>query len=92
MKRLPGSLPRGARGRWWRRVALTARPPNPAERRLLVALGQDEARCRTRLISEARGLAVLSALGARALRRGGRPLMEGRSAALVAAKAAILLR
>lgn len=39
-----------------------------------------------------RGLAVLEALALRALRRGGRPLMEGRGASLVALKAAILGR
>ena len=38
-----------------------------------------------------RGLAVLEALSRRALRRGGRPLMEGRSAPLVALRAAIFL-
>lgn len=38
-----------------------------------------------------RGLAVLDALALRALRRGGRPLMEGRGAPLAALKAAIFL-
>lgn len=39
-----------------------------------------------------RGLAVLDALARRSLKRGGRPLMEGRGAALVAARAAIFGR
>lgn len=39
-----------------------------------------------------RGLAVLDALARRSLARGGRPLMEGRLAALVATRAAILGR
>lgn len=39
-----------------------------------------------------KGLGVLEALGLRALRRGGRPLMEGRGASFVALKAAILGR
>lgn len=38
-----------------------------------------------------RGLAVLDALALRALRRGGRPLMEGRGASLTAIRAAIFL-
>lgn len=39
-----------------------------------------------------RGLAVLDALALRALRRGGRPLMEGRGAALTALRAAFFAR
>lgn len=39
-----------------------------------------------------RGLAVLDALARRAIARGGRPLMEGRGASLVAGRAAILGR
>jgi len=41
------------------------------------------------LSKDLRGLAVLDALALRALKRGGRPLMEGRSASLAALKAAI---
>jgi len=41
---------------------------------------------------ELRGLGVLDALGRRAVRRGGRPLMEGRGAALTALRAAIFRR
>ena len=82
----------GQAARVWALADLAAKVSDDTERRLLVALGQEEAHRRTRIIPEARALAVLGALGARALRRGGRPLMEGRSAALVAAKAAILLR
>lgn len=39
-----------------------------------------------------RGLSVLDALAARALKRGGRPLMEGRGASLVALRAGMLGR
>ena len=46
----------------------------------------------TALPVSAKGLAVLGALGLRALKRGGRPLMEGRGAALVALRAAMLGR
>ena len=42
-----------------------------------------------RLSAELRPLAVLDALALRALRRGGRPLMEGRGASLAAFRAAI---
>jgi phytoene synthase len=44
-----------------------------------------------RLPKTLRGLAVLEALALRALRRGGRPLMEGRGAPLTAFRAAIFL-
>ncbi len=45
-----------------------------------------------RLPRELRGLAVLTALARRSLKRGGRPMMEGRSAALVAIRAGIFGR
>lgn len=78
--------------RVWALGDLAAKVSDEQERRALIALGLDEARQRTRLEPAGRPLAVLGALGARALARGGRPLMEGRGAALLAAKAAILLR
>ncbi len=43
-----------------------------------------------KLPKAARGIAVLSALARRALERGGRPLMEGRGAALTAARAGLI--
>lgn len=78
--------------RVWALADLAAKVSDPAERTMLVAIGRSTAQQRLRLASQARALAVLGALGARALDRGGRPLMEGRSAAAVAVKAAILLR
>jgi phytoene synthase len=78
--------------RAWALGDLAAKVSNEAERRVLIALGLAEARQRARLDPQGRALAVLGALGARALARGGRPLMEGRGAAAIAVKAAILLR
>ena len=78
--------------RVWALADLAAGVSSPAERDLLVRLGLAAAETRARLDPPARPLAVLGALGARALARGGRPLMEGRGAAIQAAKAAILLR
>lgn len=84
--------PAAAAVRVWALADLASKISDPAERAMLVALGCSAAGQRRRLSSQGRALAVLGALGARGLARGGRPLMEGRSAALVAAKAAILLR
>lgn len=78
--------------RVWALGDLAARVSHAEERSALIALGLAEARQRTRLDPPGRALAVLGALGARALARGGRPLMEGRGAAAMAMKAAILLR
>jgi len=63
-----------------------------AERALLIEAGLTRAGAGGRLPRELRGLAVLDALALRALRRGGRPLMEGRGASLTALRAAIFLR
>jgi phytoene synthase len=60
-----------------------------SERATLIAAGLAADNGGRRLPSELRGLAVLDALALRALRRGGRPLMEGRGASLTALKAAI---
>jgi phytoene synthase len=78
--------------RVWALGDLAAKVSNEAERGVLIALGKSEARQRARLDPKGRPIAVLGALGARALARGGRPLMEGRAAAAAAVKAAILLR
>ncbi|MFN3988812.1 MAG: squalene/phytoene synthase family protein [Erythrobacter sp.] len=86
------SEPASTAGRVWALADLAAKVSDPAERMMLVALGRAEAKKRMRLTPQARAIAVLGALGARALARGGRPLMEGRSAAATAIKAAILLR
>ncbi|MEP3420745.1 MAG: hypothetical protein ABJN35_03355 [Erythrobacter sp.] len=60
------------------------------ERELMVDLGRSKEPLRARLSKPARGLAVLGTLGARALNRGARPLMEGRAASLLATRAAII--
>lgn len=62
-----------------------------SERALLIEAGLARAGAGGRLPRELRGLAVLDALALRALRRGGRPLMEGRGASLTALRAAIFL-
>lgn len=62
------------------------------ERAMLVRLGLEGGAARGRLPRRARALAVLGALGERALRRGGRPLMEGRGAPAAAMRAAIFGR
>lgn len=62
------------------------------ERAMFVRLGTSDARTGGALPRPARGLAILGALGLRSLRRGGRPLMEGRGAALTALRASVLGR
>jgi phytoene synthase len=69
---------------------LAANLSNPAEREAAIALGlKAQPRPTTRMPRALRGLGVLEALALRALARGGRPLMEGRGASLVALKAAV---
>lgn len=76
----------------WGLADLAAKVSLDNERALLVELGLANDLRSPPLPREARGLAVLGALGLRALKRGGRPLMEGRGASLVATRAAILGR
>ncbi len=78
--------------RVWAIADLAANVSHGEERALLIRLGLREASQRGRLNAKTRSLAVLGALGHRALLRGGRPLMEGRGAAIQIAKAAIILR
>jgi len=73
----------------WSLADFAARVSDAQERALLVRLGLAQGRPAAPLPREARGLAVLGGLGLRALRRGGRPLMEGRGAPLAALRAAI---
>ncbi len=87
--------PAYARAGWyWACADLAANVSDPQERAMFVQLGlEHEADGKPPALPRGdRGLAVLGALGARALARGGRPLMEGRGAALVALRAAILGR
>lgn len=81
-----------AAARVWALADAAAAVSDPAERAVLIAAGQAAAARPMRLPAALRGLAVLVALGRRALARGGRPLMEGRAAALSALRGAIFLR
>jgi phytoene synthase len=75
--------------RRWALVDAAVHVPDGAEREMLLELARaDDAAAR--LPRAMRGLAVLDALARRALRRGGRPLMEGRGASITAMRAAIL--
>jgi 15-cis-phytoene synthase len=60
-----------------------------SERATFIAVGLSQQVKDVRMPADVRALAVLDALALRALRRGGRPLMEGRGASLVALRAAI---
>lgn len=82
----------GIAGWRWALADLASKVSLDAERDLLVRLGIGEPAADGALPREARGVAVLGALGLRALKRGGRPLMDGRGASLVATRAAILGR
>lgn len=65
---------------------------NDTERDLFIRCGLDRSGPDVRLPRELRGLAVLEALALRSLKRGGRPLMEGRAASLTALRAGIFGR
>lgn len=71
---------------------LACRLSDGNERNLAISLGNDLSTPRGRLPKLARGIGVLEALAMRALARGGKPLMDGRGASLVALKAGILGR
>lgn len=74
--------------RWALADAVTA-VSDAAERRVMIAAGLAEPSGKDRFPAQLRGFAVLEALALRALRRGGRPLMDGRGAPLTALRAAI---
>jgi phytoene synthase len=78
-------------GRCWALADAAAGVSDAGERAVLVAAGLDAASPRgsSRIPAALRGLAVLEALSLRALRAGGRPLMEGRGAPLAVIRAAI---
>jgi len=73
----------------WALADAVTRVSDKAERAALIAAGLARPEERVRLPLDLRGIAVLDALALRALRRGGRPLMEGRGASITALKAAI---
>lgn len=76
----------------WALADLAAKVSDDRERAMLVAAGIDAAAPRGPMARQARSIAVLGALARRALARGGRPLMEGRGAAIAALRAAIFRR
>jgi phytoene synthase len=76
----------------WAIADLASKVSNDEERKMLVDIGMGNAKPAPALPREARGLAVLGAVGLRALKRGGRPLMEGRGAALTAIRAGLIGR
>ncbi len=76
----------------WALADLAAKVSDPDERTMLITMGTDAANQRASLSARGRALAVLRALGARALAVGGQPLMTGRTAALAALRAAIFRR
>jgi 15-cis-phytoene synthase len=78
-----------AAGLRWALADAAAAVADEDERAVLVAAGLALGVALGRVPRALRGLAVLDALARRALARGGRPLMEGRGASLVAFKAAI---
>lgn len=80
-----------AAGRCWALADAAAGVSDLEERAMLVAAGLEATPGRdvVRIPAALRGLAVLEALSLRALRAGGRPLMEGRGAALAIIRAAI---
>lgn len=75
----------------WALVDAAVHIPDGEERETLLNLAR-EIDTTARFPKELRGLCVLDALSVRSLARGGRPLMEGRGAALVAIRAAIFGR
>lgn len=79
----------GAAGQGWAAADAAAAVGDPAERAALIEAGLALKPHAASLPRSLRGLAVLDALAQRALRRGGRPLMEGRGASLAAIRAAI---
>ncbi len=76
----------------WAVADAASRVSDDEERRRFIEAGMTDVSQGSRLPRELRGRAVLDALSRRALKRGGRPLMEGRTAALTAIRAAILGR
>ena len=78
-----------AAGRCWALADAAAGVSDPAECATLVAAALATGPRAGQIPPALRGLAVLEALAARSLARGGRPLMEGRGASLAALRAAI---
>lgn len=81
-----------AAGYRWALADAASAISDPGEREVLISAGLARAHLGGPFQRGVRGLAVLEALALRALKRGGRPLMEGRGASLTAFRAAIFLR
>lgn len=79
-----------AAGMRWALAEAAPRLSDAAERAAFVEVALERTDDRSRLPRALKGLAVLDALAVRALKRGGRPLMEGRGAAIAAMRAAML--
>lgn len=75
----------------WAMADAASSVSDAGERAELIASGLERNGPAGRMPRPLRGLAVLDALAVRALQRGGRPMMEGRGAPLVAMRAAIFL-
>jgi phytoene synthase len=76
----------------WALADLAAHCSSDEERKLIVAVATSGLAKRVTLPSKLRGIAVLDALARHALKRGGRPLAEGRAGAFVALRAGLLGR
>jgi len=83
----------GARtmARYWALADLAANVSLDEERDMLVSLSAEQFPPR-RLSSPFKGVAVLGALSLRSLKKGGRPIMEGRGASITAIRAAFVGR
>lgn len=82
----------GPAGMRWALADAAAGVSEPAERAVLVAAGLAAGDPPGRIAASLRGLAVLDLLAMRSLKRGGRPLMEGRGAPLAVLRGAIFGR
>lgn len=76
----------------WALADAASKISGESERHGFVEAGLAQPAGKATLSKPLRGLAVLEALALRALKRGGRPLMEGRGAALVALRAGLIGR
>ncbi|MGQ7829136.1 hypothetical protein [Altererythrobacter sp. Z27] len=76
----------------WAAGDAAAHVSDGSERQVLIAVGTAQSTRAGRIPQDLRGLAVLEALALRSMKLGGRPLMEGRGAALVALRVGLLGR
>ncbi|MEM7664440.1 MAG: hypothetical protein AAF250_01160 [Pseudomonadota bacterium] len=79
-------------GMRWVMADTACKVSDEAERQQLIDIGLGLKSNAASLPGALRGLAILEALSLRALKRGGRPLMEGRGAALITMRASIFGR